>query len=857
MKKRVVFLFAIILIMLLVISFAGCENNGKNQLPGDSNVTDDGQEPNEPEYTPTEGLSYILNGDGNGYTVSGIGTATDTDIVIPSEYNGLPVTGIGYTAFAWCDSLTSVVIPDSVTSIGSYAFADCDSLASVTIPDSVTSIGVGAFYRCDSLTSIVIPDSVTSIGDRAFSWCPSLTSIAVDENNASFASIDGNLYNKDKTTLIKYATGKTATEFTIPDSVTSIGDRAFSWCPSLTSIAVDENNASFASIDGNLYNKDKTTLIKYATGKTATEFTIPDSVTSIGDEAFFYCYSLTSIVIPDSVTSIGNSAFYFCTSLTSVTIGNSVTSIGDYAFSSCDSLTSVVIPDGVTSIGEQTFSGCTSLTSVTIGNSVTSIGDEAFFYCYSLTSIVISDSVTSIGDSAFYECASLQYNEYNNAYYLGNENNPYLALIKARIVGDAFYRCTSLTSIVIPDSVTSIGDYAFFGCGSLTSVTIGNGVTSIGYSAFRSCTSLISVNIPDSVISIGDFAFDYCDSLTSVTIGNGVTSIGKFAFSSCISLTSIVIPDSVESIGVGAFYDCISLTSIVIPDSVTMIEYRAFDYCYSLTDVYFGGTEEQWNGISIWSENEDLTSANIHFSAETEELRYELNGDDNGYTVTGKGTATDTDIVIPSEYNGLPVTSIGNWAFYFCTSLTSIVIPDSVTSIGFSAFDYCYSLTSITVNENNTAFASIDGNLYNKDKTTLIKYATGKTATEFTIPDSVTSIGSSAFYDCDSLTSVTIGNSVTNIGDWAFEACTSLTSVTIGNGVTSIGFSAFRSCTSLTSVVIPDSVTSIGKDAFDYCYSLTNVYFGGTEEQWKGISIGYNNRHLTSANIHFSADTGS
>ena len=174
MKKRVVFLFAIILIMLLVISFAGCENNGKNQLPGDSNVTDDkqdiddGQEPSEPEYTPTEGLSYELNGDGNGYTVSGIGTATDTDIVIPSEYNGLPVTSTWGYAFTWCTSLTSVTIPDSVTSIGVGAFYHCTSLTSVTIGNSVTSIGNSAFSSCTSLTSVTIGNSVTSIGNSAF-----------------------------------------------------------------------------------------------------------------------------------------------------------------------------------------------------------------------------------------------------------------------------------------------------------------------------------------------------------------------------------------------------------------------------------------------------------------------------------------------------------------------------------------------------------------------------------------------------------------------------------------------------------------------------------------------------------------
>ena len=337
-----------------------------------------------------------------------------TSVTIPNS-----VTSIGEYTFYNCTSLTSVAIPDSVTSIGEYAFSHCTSLTSVTIPDSVTSIGRYAFYYCTSLTSVTIPDSVTSIGEYAFYDCTSLTSVTIPDSVTSIG--DGAFY--DCTSL---------TSVTIPDSVTSIGWHAFDGCTSLTGIWVAEGNSHYASdASGVLFNKDKTTLVQCPGAFAA--YTIPNSVTSIGADAFSYCRSLTSVTIPDSVTSIGESSFYKCTSLTSVTIPDSVTSIGYKAFGSCESLTSVTIPDSVTSIGDGAFSCCTSLTSVTIPNSVTSIGDSAFYDCTSLTSVTIPNSVTIIGVAAF-SC------------------------------------CTSLTSVTIPDSVTIIGGSAFFDCDNLTDV---------------------------------------------------------------------------------------------------------------------------------------------------------------------------------------------------------------------------------------------------------------------------------------------------------------------------------------------------------------------------------------------------
>ena len=370
--------------------------------------TDPSTSPTTPttEKTASNGLKMVLKNN-SFYEVAGIGTCTDTDIVIPSTFEGLPVAWIGDAAFKGCSSLKSITIPNSVITICSDAFWDCTSLTSITIPNSVGPINHDAFRGCTSLKSITIPNSVTFIGAGAFRGCTSLTSITIPN---SVTSLDFCVFS-DCTSL---------TSITIPNSVTFIDELAFYGCTSLTSITIPNSVTSIG---------------KYAFSSctSLTSITIPNSVTSIGEYAFSSCTSLTSITIPNSVTSIGEGTFWDCTSLTSIAIPNSVTSIGEHAFWDCTSLTSIAIPNSVTSIGGGTFYGCTSLTSITIPNSVTSIGKYAFCDCTSLTSIAIPNSVTSIGEHAFWDC-------------------------------------TSLTSIAIPNSVTSIGAGAFRGCTSLTSI---------------------------------------------------------------------------------------------------------------------------------------------------------------------------------------------------------------------------------------------------------------------------------------------------------------------------------------------------------------------------------------------------
>ena len=375
-------------------------------------------------------------------------------LTIPNMLNGKKVTSIDDRAFYRCDSLISIIIPDSVAKISANPFAYCSTLKSIfvssehpyffaidgvlfrkadsclisypkgreyttyNIPQGITAIGNSAFFCCDSLISVAIPDSVISIGDSAFSCCKSLTSITIPDSVTSIG--DSAFSDCDSLTSI-----------TIPDFVTQIGVNPFVFCSSLKSIFVSPDHPYFAVIDDVLFRKADKTLISYPEGKASSTYTIPQGIISIGDGAFFDNSSLKSITIPDSVISIGDWAFSSCDSLTSITIPDSVTSIGDWAFASCDSLTTVSIPDSVTSIGDWAFASCDSLTTVSIPDSVTAIGNNAFSSCDSLITVSIPESVTAIGKSAFEKCGSL-------------------------------------TTVSIPDSVTTIGYYAFDNCFNLT-----------------------------------------------------------------------------------------------------------------------------------------------------------------------------------------------------------------------------------------------------------------------------------------------------------------------------------------------------------------------------------------------------
>ena len=449
-------------------------------------------------------------------------------VVIPPSvtYNGTTysVTSIGDWAFAPCSSLTSVTIPNSVTSIGSSAFKECSSLTSITIPNSVLSIGGGAFAYCSSLTSITISDSVTSIGEAAFYKCSSLTSVDIG-NSVTSIGRDAFEHCSELTSI------------TIPNSVTSIGERAFSGCSSLTSVVINSDaivNKEYTSSDN----------LSDVFGSQVTKYIIGTNVKGIGKYAFYNCSSLASVTIGNSVTSIGEAAFYG----TSIYY-NAANWVNDVLYiNNCliDAKTSIsgayAIMEGTRVIADCAFEGCESLTSITIGNSVTSIGEAAFYKCSSLTSVTIPNSVTSIGGSAFKECSSLTSVNITDlaawckiSFGSSINTNPLYYAHNLYLNGEL------VKDLVIPNSVTSIGDYAFSGCSSLTSVTIPNNVTSIGKSAFAYCSSLTSITIPNSVKTIGASAFKGCARLGEVSLGKGLETIGANAFAECTRLYDIYV----------------------------------------------------------------------------------------------------------------------------------------------------------------------------------------------------------------------------------------------------------------------------------------------------------------------------
>jgi len=686
-------------------------------------------------------------------------------LTIPASIAGYPVTTIGPSAFINSLTLTQVTIPNSVTTIQKSAFQNCRALEQVYIPNSVTTISHSAFYNCRSLTQVNIPSSVTTLGSEAFSYCTSLSEVSIP-NSIKVVSTHA------------FAYCSSLTEVTIPYGITGIGVNAFYKCTKMTKVV------------------------------------IPNSVTEIGERSFSDCVGLEELTIPDSVISIYAHAFDNCRGLTQVTIGDNVKTIGRFAFFNCCKLTSIVIPNSVITIGEYAFSSCDALTRVIIGSNVTTIGDYAFYECNALVRASIGKSVTTIGYQAFGWCASLPgiSVDSNNSSYSSDSFGVLFNADKTQLIQAS---CAISGSYTIPDSVISISDYAFQCCSNLTGVTFGKNVTSIGSRAFLKCTALTSVTISGSVTNIGEAAFLDCIGLTQVTIGNCVTTIGKQAFHNCTALSQVIIGNNVTSIDSSAFSICKALTEVTFSGDAPSIAQNVFSQVTAT--VYYPTDNATWTEEVRKDYGGNLTwEAYGNSSADQEVpsyLGYEIIGE--AVAITSCDTSATGELVIPQFIEGYPVTVIDGDAFWECTGLTSVTIPDSVTTINDCAFYHCSGLTSVSL---GSGVVNIEGGAFEGCSS----------LTSITIPDSVTEIGEWAFRYCTGLTEAIISGNDATIGEYAFGECAGLINVSIEDGVDAIGLGVFYNCTNLTSISIADGVTSIGNDVFDGCSRLAEITIPGS-----------------------------
>ena len=786
-------------------------------------------------------VNYIIESDST--ATVGVNEGINGDLTIPST---ITANGRSYTvkkivdgAFGYGNMLGQVTLPNTITYIGDHAFENCGAHY-INIPDSVTYIGDYTFanVRFDFyINRFDIPNSVTYIGEGAFRGC--------------------NIFG----------------EINIPASVEKIGNCAFASIWGVSSINVSEDNENYTSLEGVLYNKLLTELMQYPIDRDLLEYSVPGTVNKICDEAFSYCESLQTVTLPNTLTEIGDYVFYRCSSLSSVNIPNTVKSIGSDAFRDCSSLTSIILPNSVESIGSQAFTSsglisisipgsvkelsswicsfCSSLQSVTLSDSLESIGHGAFYACKSLKSVMIPKSVTKI-DAPFGNCSAL------TEIIVNDENESFTS-----VEGVLFNKDMSAliqypagkpeSDYSIPGSVTSIGESAFETCGNLTSVVIPKSVKNVGRFAFYSCPNLISMTcmavtppdcssfvssdtyntatlfVPEESVDLYRSA-DYWKNFTNIVgiddedfvkviVADGLhfiihhsTLTAEVTYSSSglnnyPGLKSVIIPETIENdgdiynvIGIGykAFYVCGDLTSVEIPNSVTIIGDYAFDECRKLKSIklpdyvtYIG--EHAFYACRLESVNIPNTVTQI------------------GSYAFSFGSMDS--VIIPDL-----VTTIGDYAFAWCNELTSVTIPASTVEMGIRPFSGCSKLTEINVVSSNEHYASVDGVLFNKEETLLIEYPAGKPQSDYSIPNTVTSVGWRAFESSDNLKTITIPRSVKSFDNDAFFGCDNLETVTVLSVIPPLtNYGLFESDVYTTATLyVPDSAVNAYKSAAEW-----------------------------------------
>ena len=760
MKKKWIILISIIVIVILVLFAVPLSIVKKH--PATNNTT--------PETEIS--LKYELNESGDGYIVVNKGNIPDDaeEIVIPAEYDGKPVVAIGSKAFSFSRA-KSIEIPNTVKSIGENAFEYCYFITDIVLPEGLESIGDYAFTKCIALTEATVPESVSYMGEGVFQECTSL--------------VTANIPNK--ITVIKketFAGCGSMTEISLHNGITAIEERAFNYCKSLKNI------------------------------------TIPNGVTYIGANAFSYCESLEKIVIPNSVTKLGNSSFYNCISLTEIYIPDSVVEadgeLFDVYMSSSNivtatlpanlmnyvylpnvqyltvkgggeilyekignSLKTLVIGEGVTGIGADIFKSQRGLVSVVMGNDVEYIGKSAFEYCPNLKTVILSNKLTLVGNNAFDSCNSLEYNEYDNAYYLGSESNKYIYCAKAK--------STDITAVQINEQTRIIGYSAFSSCKYLETLSIYN---------------WLNAPYPE-LISIGELAFYDCDALVSVSLPNGVKVIGNNAFENA-EIDTLKLPESIEKIGACAFKNA-EIGSAYVSNlakwcAVDLVDSYSSPWPCAET-AYIGGQE----------------AISIRIPKSVEYI--------NGYAFNDIKSLTTVTFEEGSSLKALT-------GFAGCSNLQNIEIPEGIESVGGLSGCGFYSISLPASVKRIEAYAFSGSSLFSIYMTDNVEYignnafSNCRQLRDITLPASIAEIDFDLFYDCKALETITIPDSVTVIRSRAFNG-SGLKNLTVGKGVKHIGDGAFENCNSLTNVYIYDVAA--------WCGITFETTFSGARSRWFGL----------------------
>ena len=812
--------------------------------------------------TGSVGLAYEKNSDANTYTITGIGTCTETEIYIPEYINGGKVTAIDDEAFKGNKSITKVSIPgvyyigesafESCTALadltfgygvqymGNYVFRGCTTLAVVELPSSLKEIPAGMFYECSKLQKIVIPSGVTKIGRNAFGEC-AITSLNWP---ASIKQVGDHLFGTDRRAYLEELYIEDIAAFCAIDFK-------------------DDNNAGLMDPSNPLsifmWGESKSRL--YVGGKLITAndtLVIPEGVTRIGDRAF-RGYQYKSISIPSSVVSVGEYAF---TQLFDTTISARTEYNGAYYFGNEENPYHILwrvikntdesyeIHPDTKIIANSAFAACKSLSSITIPESVEVIEKRAFYGCSMLSSVTISNPNAEVHKEAFWECTSLpttpdsEYTLYENAYYEAADGNPYAILVKSKersnvkihpdtkIIYDGALSNITLkpletyvtgeTPVFIPDGVEYIGDSAFYKCSFFFNwdekdhrLVIPDSVKHIGKLAFSEIGEVETIVISKNVEVIESKALKNLYNVRKVIIPEGVKVIGSEAFYDCRALESLILPEGLESIGNDAFYNGGKITELILPDSLKSIGDGAFKAWTSLLTVTVGKNVESI-GEDAFAECKLITEiynrSSLAFICGTKvhgeiaEFAKNVYSDTEGskklYTQDGYLFYVDGETAIVLKYTG---------------DATELVLPEKIGTttvekyiIGEGAFKNNNTLESIILPENVV-------------QVNAEAFMNCKKAKKIVIPEGVTQIGKSAFSGCSAVTELILPEGLLIIGEGAFSSLSSLTQLELPKTLVSIGRSAFSSCSKLTSVVIPDSVTEIGKSAFHGCSKLTSI----------------------------------